>query len=236
MTALGLRPVFLSHVNDPATTTRFPDDPPFRITISKFFDPDGYFIQSVEQGEHSGTHWGAPRHFSAGLGADQLDADDLLRPGIRLDLRAEAAADPDYAITVADLQAFESAHGRIPAGAAVIAWFGWDEFWGTPDYAREDDKGTVHQPGFSVEAVEWLLETGRLGRQGALGTDTFGPDRGVDDTYAVSRLIYAEHRITLENLAFLELLPPTRAWVLVGGTRNVNGSGSPATIYGLLPS
>ena len=79
------------------------------------------------------------------------------------------------------------------------------------------------------------METGKLGRRGALGTDTFGPDLGLDDTYAVSKLLYREHRISLEVLANLAELPPTGAWILVGGTVNRGGSGSPASVYALMP-
>ncbi|GAA0809795.1 cyclase family protein [Spirilliplanes yamanashiensis] len=227
------RPVFLSHVNDPDTTPLFPGDPPFTLTA---VHAEGYYLQRVDQGEHTGTHWGAPVHFDPdGRAADQLDATDLCRPAVVVDVREQAAADPDHAVTVAELQAFEVSHGRIPDGAAVLLWTGWDTRWGTPAYANADASGTPHQPGFSVAAVRWLLDTGRLGRQGALGTDTFGPDPGADPTYAVSRLLYGEHRITLENLAHLDRMPPAGAWVLAGGVRNRGGSGSPATVYGLIP-
>lgn len=76
---------------------------------------------------------------------------------------------------------------------------------------------------------------GRLDERGALGTDTFGPDRGVDDTYGVSVALYDRRRISLENLTNLGALPSTGAWVLVGGPRHAAGSGSTATIFGVLP-
>lgn len=231
-----MRLVSLSHVHDPATTVCYPGDPVFRLTTVATIGEHGFYLQRVELGEHTGTHWGAPAHFRPdGLTADELDPDDLLRPAVTVDVRARAAADADYGVTVADLTDWERRYGRIPAGAAVIAWTGWADRWGTPGYANLDPDGVIHQPGFSIEAVEWLLDTGRLGRQGALGTDTFGPDRGVDRSFAVSRALYGEHRISLENLAHLERLPATGAWVLAGGPINRRGSGSPATVFGLLP-
>jgi kynurenine formamidase len=51
----------------------------------------------------------------------------------------------------------------------------------------------------------------------------------------VSVALYDRHRISLENLANLGSLPPTGAWVLVGGPRHKVGSGSTATIFGVLP-
>jgi kynurenine formamidase len=232
----GVRLVNLSHVNDPATTSRYPGDPAFRLTTVRTVDSDGFHLQFVEQGEHTGTHWGAPAHFHAdGLTADALDPHDLLRPAVRLDVRDRAAADPDYGITVADLRAFEQSHGPIPAEAAIVAWTGWADRWGTPAYTNLDADGVLHQPGFTLSAVQWLLDTGRLGCRGALGTDTFGPDRGVDRGFPVSLALYREHRISLECLTNLEALPPTGAWLLVGAPLNRNGSGSPATIWALLP-
>ncbi|MGK8510734.1 hypothetical protein ACRS5S_22720 [Nocardia asiatica] len=58
---------------------------------------------------------------------------------------------------------------------------------------------------------------------------------GTDETYAVSKLLYGEHRISLECLSNLAALPATGAWVLVGGPLYRGGSGSPATIFGVLP-
>ena len=232
-----VRPVLLAHPHDPGRTPIFPGDPPFTVTPAATVEADGYYLQRVSCGEHTGTHWGAPAHFDpAGLTADQLTADDLFLPAVRLDVRAAADANPDYEVTVADLVAFEAAHGPIPPGAAVLAWTGWSARWGTPAYPNLDAAGRRHQPGFALAAAEWLVATGRLGERGALGTDTFGPDPGLDDGFAVSRLLYQRRRISLENLTNLGALPPAGAWVLVGGTRNRAGSGSPATIYGLLPA
>ncbi|KPM57246.1 cyclase [Frankia sp. CcI49] len=228
--------VSLAHIHDPATTPIFPGDPEFTLTTAATIDEDGYYLQRVSCGEHTGTHWGAPGHFEPGGAlADDLGPADLFLPAVRVDVRAAAAADPDYQVTLGDLAAFEREHGRIPAGAAVIAWTGWADRWGTPAYPNLDRHGRLRQPGFGLDAVRWLIGTGRLGRRGALGSDTFGPDPGSDETFAVSRELFHEHRISLENLTNLAALPPAGAWVLAGGTVNRAGSGSAATVFGLVP-
>ena len=61
---LGL--VYLSHDNDPATTTLFPGDPPFELEVMATVPVDGFYMQYVREGEHTGTHWGAPAHFQEG--------------------------------------------------------------------------------------------------------------------------------------------------------------------------
>ncbi|WP_072801902.1 cyclase family protein [Rhodococcoides yunnanense] len=228
--------VSLSHVNDPATTPIFPGDPEFVLETAATVAADGYYLQNVREGEHTGTHWGSPAHFQdGGLTADQLVPEDLFLPAVKIDIRDKAAADADYAVTVADLQQWEATNGRIPSGAAVILWTGWDSKWGTDAYVNADADGVTHQPGFSPDAAQWLIDTGRLAARGALGTDTFGPDLGNDETYPVSVKLYDHHRISLENLANLGALPAAGAYVLVGGAINRAGSGSPATIFGLIP-
>ncbi|MBF6214596.1 cyclase family protein [Nocardia puris] len=222
------RVISLSHVHDPATTPIFPGDPEFRAEVVATIDDDGYYLRYVHQGEHTGTHWGAPIHFRAdGLAAHELDPEDLVLPAVKVDVREQCAAAPGYLVTVDDLRAWEALHGRIPDGSAVIAWTGWDAKWGRPEF-------TGRQPGFALETLTWLLHTGRLGERGALGIDTFGPD-GADPTYAVSKLLYGAHRISLECLAGLAELPETGAWIVAGGAVHRDGSGSPATIFALLP-
>lgn len=231
-----LRLVTLSHPNDPARTPLFPGDPEFVVETVATVSADGYYLQYLHQGEHTGTHWGAPAHFrEGGRTADQLDPEDLFLPAVKIDVRAPAAADADYALTVADLLAFEQRHGPIPRGAAVVLWTGWEERWGGPAYANLDAAGVPHQPGFSPEAARWLIDNRRLDERGALGTDTFGPDLGRDPGFAVSRLLYDRRRISLENLANLAALPETGGYVLVGSPLNRNGSGAPATVFGVLP-
>jgi kynurenine formamidase len=233
--------VFLSHVNDPATTPGFPGDPKFTLTTAFTVPQDGFYLQYVNEGEHTGSHWGAPSHFHTDeLCADQLDPSDLVRPAVVIDIRANVRRNVDYQVTVGDLKAWEARYGPMPEGAAVIARTGCDQWWSTRQTGRTYyNCGTggagLHQPGFSLRAVRWLIDRRVLGRQGALGTDTFGPDPGTDELFQVSSLVLHRHRVTLENLTGLGQLPPKGAWIVVGGPRNRAGSGSPATIYGLVP-
>jgi kynurenine formamidase len=232
----SLRLVNLSHVNDPATTTLFPGDPPFELETMATVPVDGFYMQYVREGEHTGTHWGAPGHFQeGGLLADELDLADLFLPAVKIDVRRKAAADADYGVTVADVKAWERRNGRIPSGAAVVFWFGWEGKWGTDAYANLDADGVIHQPGVLPETVQWLIDHGRLAERGSIGTDTFGADRGIDDTFGASVLLFDRRRISLENLNNLRALPDRGAHVLVGSPINKAGSGATATVMAVLP-
>lgn len=98
------------------------------------------------------------------------------------------------------------------------------------------------QPVFETTATA-LREKSKLQRHfrrfdmlfGALGIDTMGIEPGADATFGANRLLLREHRIHLENLSGLGEMPPSGGWIIVGGIRIRGGSGSPATVFGLIP-
>ncbi len=237
------RAVFLSHVNNPAKTPVFPGDPAFRISTTFTVGQDGFFLQYVREGEHTGTHYSAPCHFHVGARcAGDLDPGDFVLPAVVVDIRDKVAHDVDYHVTVADLQAWEADHGALPNESAVLLRTGCDRWWG-PDLAPDEPTyyncgsaaGRFRQPGFSKAAVHWLIDQGVLGARGALGTDTFGPDPGDDPDFIETWLTLRRHRFTLENLTNLGSMPTTGGWIVIGGPRNRRGSGGPSTIFGLMP-
>jgi kynurenine formamidase len=235
--------VNLSHVNDPSTTPLYPGDP--RFTIERVFTVhhDGFLLEIVHEGTHTGTHYSAPCHFHAKAACmDDLEASDLVLPAVVVDVREQVVEDPDYAVTVADLTAWEAEHGEIPAGAAVLLLTGCDQFWADGDADRDPtyyNCGTglsgFHQPGFSRNAVKWLIDTGVLGQTGALGTDTFGPDPSSDVSFTPTSLTLRRHRVTIENLTALDELPAVGAWIVLGSPHLANGSGSPGAVFALVP-
>jgi kynurenine formamidase len=235
--------VSLSHINDPAKIPLFPGDPKFRIDTAFTIPEDGFYLEYVQEGTHTGSHYSAPCHFHAGaLCADQLSPSDLVMPAVVVDVRAPVSKDPDYVVTVADLKAWEATHGPMPPGAAVLLWTGCARFWadgntdGEPNYYNcGSGLSGNHQPGFSRNAVKWLIHTGVLGKTGGTGTDTFGPDPASDAGFLPTWLTLRRHRVTLENLTHLGAIPPVGAWVVLGSPRNVHGSGAPGTILALIP-
>jgi kynurenine formamidase len=235
--------VSLSHVNDPRTTPIFPGDPAFRIRTVFTVPDDGYYLEAIHEGAHTGTHYSAPCHFHTnGLCMDELSPSDLVLPAVVIDVREEVAADPDHLVRVTDLRAWEEEHGPMPEGAAVLLYTGCSRFWadgdvdGRPNYYNCGSglRGD-HQPGFTRNAVKWLIDEGVLDRTGALGTDTFGPDPSSDAMFMETWLTLRRHRVTIENLTHLGSLPPVGAWLVLGSPRNPNGSGAPGTVFGLIP-
>jgi kynurenine formamidase len=225
--------VFLSHVLTDSTPV-FPGDPPVVLRPAASIEHDGYYLQHVSFGEQSGTHWAAPAHFGAGeRAADQLDAADFFFPAVVLDLRTEAAADPDFTVRLIDVERWEEEFGAIPERAAVLLLSGYDSKWHDPAaYLGADSGGRLHYPGFGSAAVHWLINQRGIG---ALGTDTSGVDPGTDATFSANRLLLRGRRMHLENLRGLAQMPPAGGWIIVAGIRTSGGSGSPATVFGLVP-
>jgi len=227
------RVVFLSHVIDEGAPV-FPGDFPVEVHPVASIEKNGYYLQSLVTGEQSGTHWAAPAHFNAGhAAADELDPGDFFHPAVVLDVRAQAEADPDFTLGVAEIRQWEAAFGVISAGSAVIMWTGFEDRWDEPtEYLNSDSAGVLHYPGFGAPATRWLIEHRSVG---ALGIDTMGIDPGADASFGANQLLLRNHRIHLENLTGLGEMPPAGGWIITGGVRIRAGSGSPATVFGLIP-
>ncbi len=88
--------VFLSHVNNPKVIPGFPGDPVFSLTTAFTVAQDGYYLQYVKEGEHTGTHYSAPCHFHVGAAAPArtLNAGDFVLPAVVIDVRVTVAATP----------------------------------------------------------------------------------------------------------------------------------------------
>jgi kynurenine formamidase len=112
-------------------------------------------------------------------------------------------------------------------------WTGFEDRWNDPvAYLSADAEGHLHYPGFSAAAAGWLVEHRSIG---ALGIDTMGIDPGTDETFGANRALLHDHRVHLENLAGLSQMPPAGGWIITAGLRIRAGSGSPATVFGLIP-
>ena len=202
----------------------------------------GYWYEAnrFRTAEHGGTHLDAPVHFAEGRSAvDAIPLARLVGPGVRVDVTAACAADPDHAVTVAELAAFEAAHGRIPDGAIVLLHTGWSRRW--PDraaYLGSDARGpeavaALRFPGFSAEAARWPAEERGVG---AVGIDTASLDPGAPRDFAAHRVLAAAEVPGLENLAGLERLPARGFSVVALPMKIGGGSGAPLRAIAIVPA
>lgn len=214
----------------------------FRLdTVALGQTPAGYFYAAfnIRMAEHGGTHLDAPVHFAeARYATDEIPLSQLMGPAVVVDVSPKAAADPNYLVTAADVEAFESAHGRIPDGAIVLFRTGWGSRW--PD--RERYLGTtltgaaavplLHFPGIDPGAARWIRDNRRVD---AVGIDTPSIDYGQSTEFHTHRILYDANIPGFENVANLHLLPETGAYVIALPMKIEGGSGGPLRIVALIP-
>jgi kynurenine formamidase len=204
----------------------------FEAQVNASVDKDGYFTRSFWMLEHYGTHLDAPIHFPPGkVTVDQIPAKQLFGPAVVLDVRAEAAKDADYQLAPARVEEWERKYGRIPAGAIVLLRTAWASRW--PDgqrYRNQDAQGTMHFPGFSVDAVKMLIDR----KVSGLGCDTLSADYGASTDFAVHHLALGAGLYHLENLADLSEVPEAGAFLVVAPIKLEGGSGGPVRVFAIL--
>jgi kynurenine formamidase len=209
------------------------DDKTFEAQIIATPEKDGYFARSFWTLEHYGTHMDAPAHFPGGkLTLDQIPAALFFGPAVVIDVREEVSKDPDYRLSTARVEKWEATHGRIPSGAIVMMRTGWASRW--PDQARYrnmDESKVMHFPGFSVESAKLLIARGAVG----LGIDTLSIDYGGSKDFEVHHVDLPAGLYNLENLANLDRLPESGAFLIAAPIKLEGGSGGPVRVFAILP-
>lgn len=117
-----------------------------------------YSAYAVCTPEHGGTHIDAPVHFLRdGQSTDQLALESLMGPAIVIDVAGKAAADRNYSVSVADVEALEKAHGAIAAGSVVLMRTNCSQRWfDASDYFGDDtpcDASNLTFSGFGADAA-----------------------------------------------------------------------------------
>lgn len=231
--------VDLTHALDESTIA-WPTTRPFhREQTAWGVTSAGYWYASgdVVTSEHAGTHIDAPIHFAQGqTSVDDIALDRLIGPAVVVDVRVACAQQSDYRLTVEDLRSWELQYGRIPDGAIVLMHTGWDRFW--PDAnkylgsATPLDTTTLHFPGFSLEAAEFLVRERRVD---GIGIDTASIDHGQSREFTVHQAINGAGKYGLENIAYLDRLPASGATLIALPMKIKGGSGGPVRIVAILP-
>jgi kynurenine formamidase len=212
---------------------------PFRMeTISRYDDAGpAWYWNNITVGEHTGTHFDAPIHWVTGKDlpnntTDTLPPQNLVAPAIVIDCSAEAANNGDYLLTVPTIEAWESRHGRIQAGAWALFRTDWSKRHGAA-YANVLEDG-AHTPGPDTAAVQFLVDRGVLG----FGVETIGTDAGqahlMTPMYPAHTLMHGAGRYGLQCLCNLDQLPPTGALIIAPPLKIQGGSGSPLRVLALV--
>lgn len=196
----------------------------------------GYYYSAfnVKTAEHGGTHLDAPIHFAEGAqSSDQLRLDQLTGEAVVIDVSARAQGNVDYLVEVEDFEQWEARHGKLAAGIIVLIKTGHGQYW--PDAAKylgttEKGEGAVpklHFPGLDPKAATWLVENRKIK---AIGLDTPSIDYGQSSDFMSHRILFTVNIPAFENVANLDELPATGAYVVALPMKIKGGSGGPLRI------
>jgi kynurenine formamidase len=199
---------------------------------------EGFFSEIFTHVGQWGTHVDPPAHFHKGLRTvDLIDPKEMILPLVNIDVHREAAANPDYTLTLDRVQKWEADHGQIPKNAFVAMRTDWSKRW--PDAAKmanKDEHGVAHYPGWSLPALKFLYEQRRITASGHETTDTDPGIATTKDDYSLETYILGTNHYQIELLTNLDQVPESGAIVIISFPKPKGGSGFPARAIAILPN
>jgi kynurenine formamidase len=233
--------VDLSHPYD-NSTVYWPTADGFELQVDfEGMTEQGYYYaaNTFRTAEHGGTHIDAPIHFAGGRNTvDEIPLEQLMGQAVVIDVVDRCADDPDYLVTVSDIEQWEAEHGALPEGVIVLLRTGYEELW--PDrlrYLGTDERGEgavakLHFPGLDPEAARWLVANRSIN---AIGLDTASIDVGQSTHFESHQVLFAANIPAFENLTNLKRLPATGFVVIALPMKIAGGSGGPLRIAAIIP-
>jgi len=212
----------------------WPGNEPFQAEPVKTFANDGFYAQKVSFWEHTGTHLDAPAHFHDGADtAELLPVENFVAPVAVIDISSRAAEDPDAALMVDDIMAWEAQYGELPSGVFVAMYSGWGaRFEDAEAFVNLDADGVQHYPGMHPDAAAFLVEQRSIV---GIGVDTLSQDPGNSTDFGTHITILGAAKYGVEGLANLDKVAPAGATVFIGAPKHQNASGGPARIIATNP-
>ena len=211
----GFGPATFAPARDPATGQPY--------TLAK----DGFHATQYTLVGQYGTHVDPPAHFDpTGRTLDQLPIQDMILPLVVFDVTPLLREDPNHALSVADILAWEQRHGRVPRGAFAALRTDMSKDWErNPERFKRQPF-----PAWSPEAIQFLYEQRGIVANGheSMDTDT------TPDLKSETWLLRHGHW-QVEVMANLDQVPPTGALIVVAWPKPKDGLGFPVRAFAILP-
>lgn len=202
------------------------------VTLTDY-KTNGFYSRLLSIPEHFGTHIDAPAHGCEGkLTIDQIPLDNLILPAVVISVKEKVMNNPDYALTVEDILEWEKRFGLIQNNSVVLMYSGWSKYWNEPKlYLNQDEKGVMHFPGFSEEAVKFLIDERNIN---GIGVETLSIDCGRSADFPVHKILFEANKFAVENIGDISKLPTVGATLIIAPLKLEGGSGSPLRVFALM--
>jgi kynurenine formamidase len=174
-----------------------------------------------------GTHIDPPAHFDPkGVTMDELPLKQMILPLVVFDITPILKRDPNHALTVDDIKAWERAHGRVPAGVFAALRTDMYKDWETnPQRFKR-----APFPAWSLEAIRFLYEQRRIVANGHESMDTDITDDLKSETWLLTHGHWQ-----IEVMANLDRVPAIGGLIVVSWPKPKHGLGFPARALAILP-
>lgn len=191
------------------------------------YDKHGFEATSyVLQTDQLGTQLDPPAHWAPEYPSiDELPATYTIRPLVVISIVEQLKSNPNYALQVADIEAWEKAHGRIPAGSVVMVRSDWSKAWPDPALATLKEF-----PGVGLDALKFLHQQRDILFHGHEPLDT-------DSTPTLEGEQWLMHNgfAQAEGVANLDHVPEAGALIAIGFPKFQGGVGGYARYIALCP-
>jgi kynurenine formamidase len=192
-------------------------------TIAK----DGFRTSQYTLVGQYGTHIDPPAHFSEhGATLDQIPLSDMILPLVVFDETPLLDKDPAHAWSIADIERWETAHGRVPRGAFAALRTDMSKDW----TANPERYKRSPFPAWSLAAVKLLVEQRGVKAIGHESMDTDITPAMDSETW----LLQHDH-FQIEVMAHLDAVPATGALIVVSWPKVEGGLGFPARAFAITP-
>lgn len=211
----GFGQATLSAASDPVTHQPY--------TIEK----DGFRTTFYSMVGQYGTHIDPPAHFDLkGATLDQIPLKEMILPLVVFDATPLLAKDPNHALNVADINAWEKSHGPIPKGAFAALRTDMSKDW----TANPERFKRYPFPAWSLEAIRFLFE-----QRGVTAIGHEALDTDIKETLDSETWLLKQGHWQIEVMAHLDQVPATGAVIVVTWPKVENGFGFPARAFAILP-
>ncbi|NDW07293.1 cyclase family protein [Jiella pacifica] len=174
-----------------------------------------------------GTQLDPPAHWAPEYPAiDELPATYTLRPLVVVSIVEQLKSDPNYALQVTDIEAWEKEHGTIPEGSVVFVRSDLSKDWPDPKLATLKEF-----PQVGLDALKFLHEQRHILFHGHEPLDTDSTPT-LEGEYWLMHNGYAQ----AEGVAHLDQVPPTGCLVSIGYPKFGGGLGGYARYVAICPA
>lgn len=208
---------------------------PFKKTRTAAIEKDGQASFRWAIHEHIGTQIDSPAHMiEGGITIDQMPVRNFIAPLAVIDISQRAKTNADTMVTIADIESWEKRYGRLPKGAAVFMYSGWEaRIKSLKAFRNMDAAGVMHIPGIAPETAKFLIrERDVVG----LGVDTFSIDVGKSKDLPTHKAWLEARKWNVEMVANLKKVPPVGATVFIGAPKVGGATGGLTRVIATFPA